>query len=211
MIKALIFDFDGVLGSSDIPRFRSLKYAAADVGIDLPNDSIQIMRGRTTLEFLEIVLSKTQKKKMDQIINIHTRNFRNKIDDLVEPIDTTVSFIKHYSGSKKLALATMSGREPIDKLLTKFGIQDKFRTIVCKEDVAKRKPDPEVYLKAIDELGIQAKDSIVIEDTRLGAEAAILSGAKCYILLNGLNDKSDFNRMNISGFISSQKDLELIG
>ena len=79
----------------------------------------------------------------------------------------------------KLGLASSSGRDFIEIVLTKLDILDYFDVIVSGEEVEKSKPDPDIFLKTAGNLGVNPEDCLVIEDSRHGVKAAILAGMKC--------------------------------
>ena len=91
-----------------------------------------------------------------------------------------------------------------------FGVYDKFASIVCKEDVMRHKPDPEIYLISAKALGVDSRECIAIEDSVVGAQAALNARMECYVLLNGYNSQSEFSNLPIAGFINKLQDFENI-
>ena len=207
MIKALIFDFDGVLAESEVPRFGVMQKSAAKCGVEIKNEAIAKMVGRTTLHFLNEVVSDSQKYLIEDIVEEHNREYKGNITKYVQPIAFSVNFVKQYHGSLVLALATASSHKVVDELTNHFGIFDKFQVKIYKEDVTAHKPDPEIYLKTVEALRLSPNECVVIEDTVVGVESALNAGMKCYVLLNGFNTKNEFEGMSVEGFISLEEDL----
>lgn len=210
MNKAIIFDFDGVLVSSETPRFQFIQKLAAGNGIKIPDVAIKKMVGRTTANFLSDVLLDSQKPLIDKIIKEYEREYKGNITKYVKPIEFTVNFIKNYKGQLILALASMSSRKEVEKLIKYIGIYEKFKLIVCREEVTNHKPNPEIYLKTAAKLGIEPSNCIVIEDTVIGAQSALNASMKCYVVVNELNNREEFAGILVEGFVNTKEDLERI-
>ncbi|RLC33703.1 hypothetical protein DRH14_04400, partial [Candidatus Shapirobacteria bacterium] len=145
---------------------------------------------------------------IDEVLKNYKKQFLNCIEDYVSPINSTISFIKNYNGHQKIVLASMNTKDIIFKVLKKFSMIDKFDLILSRDDVAHHKPDPEIYTKASQELNLPPEECSVIEDSVVGASAAIGAGMKCYVLLNTFNKKVQFLNVNIEAFIRTRKDLD---
>lgn len=210
MIRAIIFDFDGVLVSSEYARFQALQKFAKNHDVIIGDDKIKKMVGRRSLDFLNEILTETEKLSLDKIIKDYETGYKGNITEYVAPVNQTVEFIRNYKGSKDIALASMSTRKVIEMILKHFSIYNKFKFISAVDDVTNYKPHPEVYLKAANALGMSPTECIAIEDTVIGAKAALAANMQCYILLNGFNNKEEFANIEIAGFITTQQDLEKI-
>lgn len=207
MIKAIIFDFDGVLILSERSRFKALKQSALKSRVIIPEESFSYLVGKTTKTFLGGILSARDKQVIPAIIADFEHTYKSNIELFIKPIDSTVSFIKQYKGPLVFAVASMSTRKILEKVLKHFDLYNKMTEIVGQDDVVLYKPHPEVYLIVLQRLGISAKEAIVLEDSVVGAQAAIQAGIPCYILLNGINAEGDFATMDIAGFIRTERDL----
>lgn len=84
-----------------------------------------------------------------------------------------------------------------------MGLFEKFTRVVGLEHVTRHKPDSEVYNLTARQLGCLNQNCIVIEDTVVGAEAAINAGMPVYIFLNGVNSRAEFNDVSVSGFLET--------
>lgn len=210
MNKAIIFDFDGVLVSSEKPRFQVIQKAAVSNNVKIADEAIKKMVGRTTINFLNDVLAESEKSLINKIVEEYEKEYKGNITEYVEPIDVSVDFIKNYNGSLLFALASMSSRRVIEELTKHFGIYERFKSLICQEDITHHKPDPEIYLRAAEELQVAPLECVVIEDTIVGVQSALNANMKCYVLLNGLNSKDEFADLAVEGFISTQVDLEKI-
>ena len=109
-----------------------------------------------------------------------------------------------------MALATGASREKLEFILKKFQIKQFFDAIITADDVENGKPDPEVFLKAAQKLGVDPENCIVMEDASNGAEAAKAAGMACIAITStrGKNQlqKADlvvnsYQELNIKDFI----------
>ncbi|MBC7707605.1 HAD family phosphatase [Polaromonas sp.] len=207
MSKAIIFDFDGVIVLSEHVRFHALQQSAKKYGLHIDNDQFKNINGRTTKYFFNMSFPELDEAVLDKIIVNYTKEYKDKIVDLVTPVTATIEFIKEYAGPKLLAVASGSTTVMLDTVLNHIGILDKFICVLGQEHVTKHKPDPEVYNLAARQLGCSNEDCIVIEDTVLGAEAAISAGMPVYIFLNGVNRKIDFEHMKVAGFLETYEQV----
>jgi beta-phosphoglucomutase len=210
MQKALIFDFDGVLGFSDVPRFNILRELCAKRGLDLTDEHFPKMTGKTTQSLLPEFFPETDPAITQEIFEEFRDWKANNVEKIVEPVPTTVNFVKNYQGETWLAIASMNSAATITQLIKHFGIGDAFKAIVTRDEVTHHKPNPEVYLKTAEMLGLPPENCIVIEDTILGATAALNAGMACYVLLNGFNTREEFEGVGIAGFITESSDLEAL-
>lgn len=209
MIKALIFDFDGVLVSSEIPRFRAIQQLVASHGIQIPDSAILQTPGRTTQSILEQILPDNPELVAKLIQEFRAKYIQN-ITEFVEPIAFTVDFIREYKGPVPLAIASMASLEAIERLTKHFGIFEKITLIITRDEVTQHKPHPEIYLKTAKKLGVAPEDCMVFEDTALGVRAALGAGMQCSVILNGSNKKEDMNGLSVKAFISNRNDIQKI-
>ncbi len=207
MTKALIFDFDGVIVLSEQARFLVLQRIAQRYGVQIDNDLFKDIIGRTTKYFFSASLPDVDKTVLANILADNQKEYKDKIVDHVIPIAATTDFIREYTGSKLLAIASGSGTAVLDTVLKHIGILEKFTYVAGQEHVTKHKPDPEVYDLTARKLGCANEDCIVIEDTVLGAEAAISAGMTVYIFLNGLNSKAEFDDIAVAGFLETPEQI----
>jgi HAD superfamily hydrolase (TIGR01509 family) len=93
----------------------------------------------------------------------------------------------------RLACCSNSVRNSIEVMLSKAGIIEHFEFILSNQDVTKAKPDPEMYLNAMNKLGLEPKECLILEDNENGVKAALASGAH----LMKINTTADVNYQNI--------------
>lgn len=207
MIKAIIFDFDGVIVLSEQARFSALQELGKRHGVEIGEDLFRNIIGRTSQDFFDLYFPDIEPDKLEKIMHDYQVEYKDKIVDHVVPIAFTNEFIRGYNGGKLLAVASGSDTKILDTLLKHLGLHDKFALIVGKEHVTKHKPDPEAYLYTAQTLGLRPDECVVVEDTAVGAEAANNAGMKVFALLNGINDKEDFTSVTVEGFLGDLPQL----
>ena len=188
MLKAVIFDFDGVIADSEALHYKALNTVFNRYGVDVPKDlPWQKYLGYSDRANIEAV-SVDYSMGMDDT-KIQTLIDEKKIvfDELVAEgaiiIDGVAEFIQRLIDSG-ICRAICSGalRSDIDLMLGGTDFKDAFEVIVTADDVKHGKPDPEGYLQALKKLNgndkspIEASQCIVIEDSHWGLEAASAAG-----------------------------------
>jgi HAD superfamily hydrolase (TIGR01509 family) len=140
------------------------------------------------------------------------------INDNGVPVKPGIYELLDYLVEKKykLALATSTSREKATNLLERAGIKDKFNVMIFGDEVVNSKPDPEIFLKASEKLGVNPEKCIVLEDSPAGIEAAYRAGMKginipdlkmpdeqikkhAYKILDSLLDVRDYLRDSVAG------------
>lgn len=207
MKKAIIFDYDGVIVSSEMPRFKLIQQILSKRNIAVHDNQFWNTVGRSITSILfEDYKDKATPEELDEMRTEYRKEYRGNIMNYIKPIKPTVDFITQYQGDLKLAIASNSPYEVIEKVLKILNIFSKFTAITTNDQVKNPKPDPEMYLVTAKKLGVEPEECIAIEDSVIGAQAALNADMTCYIVINPLNNEKQFVDMNIAGFIKSLDD-----
>lgn len=200
-IKAVIFDLDGVLVEAKDWHYEALNKALEIFGCDISyKEHLKSYDGLPT----KIKLKKINKDK----------NFPIELFDLVNNLKQIYTheifltkcfpnfsqlylFKKLKNKSINIAVASNSIRATVDQAIIALDIKQYIDFSLSNEDVEKPKPDPEIYLKAIDMLNIKPVECLIIEDNLNGITAAKASGAHCL----EVKEVEDVNHINIFNFI----------
>jgi len=188
MLKAVIFDFDGVVADSELLHYKALNRAFATRGLDVPKEiHWRKYLGYTDLENIMAVNEDYKMKWTEddvrQLAELKTANFHALARTEAPIIDGVEEFVETLNDNGyPLAICFCAIREDIDIMLEHSGFADAFDVIVSANDVQKGKPDPEGYLLALEKLNIKtskkinACECVVIEDSHWGLQAAQAAG-----------------------------------
>ena len=177
-IKGLIFDLDGVLLSTDHFHYLAWKKLADRLGIVFTEKDNERLRGVSRMESLEIVLSLEPSVKLgeDEKMAVATEKneqYREYLktmtpDDVSAEVRQTLADLRR----KGYLLAVGSSSKNTRFILERTQLTDCFDAIADGNDITRSKPDPEVFLKAAELIGLDASVCAVIEDAEAGLEAA---------------------------------------
>ena len=182
MIKAVIFDLDGVLVTTDELHFEAWKALADKLGINdfTKADNVR-QRGVSRMASLEVVLEKTdrafsEEEKLalaEEKNEIYVRSLSALSEtDVLSGANEFIDYLK----SKGIKTAAGSASKNTPLILEKTKLAGKFDAVSCGLDTTKSKPDPEVFLIAAKKLGVAPCDCVVVEDSDAGIEAAKTGG-----------------------------------
>lgn len=186
LIKAAIFDFDGLLIDTETVWFYAFKEVLQeDYGLDLSLEQFAKVIG-THDAVLDAWIQENAKTLVD--LDIMKRKARERFEEKMgSPVlrDGVQEYLDAcQSLGLKIALASSSKREWIDRFTKQLEIDGFFDVINTRDNVANVKPDPELYLKTINDLAITPEEAIVFEDSLNGFTAAKTAGLKCVVVTN---------------------------
>lgn len=197
-IKGFVFDLDGVIVDTAEHHYQSWKKILQELGAEITKEDDHHTRGASRMESLEfltekynIVLTDEEKHKWaDRKNKIYLEAIQHITPDDILP--GAVSFLQE---TKKLGLqiALGSASKNARMVLTKLGIADRFDAIIDGNDAKKSKPDPEVFVKASEALGLKTAEVVVFEDAGKGVQAALAAG--CRVV--GVGDKTTLSNADI--------------
>ncbi len=186
MIKAVLFDMDGVLSDSEPHHVRAFRELFRRHGIILTNKDTSTIFGKLDEDIIRD-LCKNKKIKCDvkkwywekrKIVVSYLK--KSRIPSFPDAIALVKRVAKHF----KIGVGTSSSHEEIDIVLKRLGIKRHFDVILGREDVRFHKPHPEIYLKLARRLRVKPSECVVIEDSIYGVEAAKRAKMKCIAVLN---------------------------
>ncbi len=181
MIKAVIFDLDGVIVSTDEYHYLAWKSIADDENIFFDRTVNDRLRGVSRMASLEIILEKASKAYSEEekqaLCTKKNDVYKNLIlqltkDDILPGVSDVLSTLK--SNGIKIAIGSSSKNTPI--ILKQIGLGDYFDAISDGNNITHSKPNPEVFLKAADMLQMPYDQCLVFEDAFSGVEAAKNAG-----------------------------------
>ena len=183
--KLVIFDVDGTLLDTEA-RWKEAwgaignQYNAPELGMDLFYKLIG-KSGKEELLFIENYL--TERNLPISILSEATAYCLQLLNEHIDVKPGVFEFLNHLKSLKiPMGVATATNRDATIERLTRCGLIDYFDYILCGDQVTKRKPHPETYLKVLDYFNINPKDTLVLEDSLVGVEAAYRAGTSCIMI-----------------------------
>ena len=180
-IKAILFDLDGVLVDATEWHFEALNRALGLFGYTISRyEHLTAYNGLPTRKKLEMLsVEKGLPRGLHNVINqIKQKYTREEIlRQCVPAFEKEFMVYQLKRDGFKLAVCSNSVRESVELMLRGTGLLPMFDFIASNEDVRKPKPDPEMYLKTFEHLGLQPSQCVIVEDAGHGIEAARRSGA----------------------------------
>jgi putative hydrolase of the HAD superfamily len=198
-IKAVIFDFDGTIIDTETIYFHVYKELLNEkFKIELPLEEFAKSIGTTDEAFFQYIEAQTGIKiDTNQIIQLASERFLEK-KGILEVREGVVEKLEEAKELKlRIGLASSSSREWVEGFLRQFELRDYFSVIKTSEDVVKVKPDPSLYLKALEALQVEPHEALAIEDSHNGALAAIEAGMKCVVIPNQVTSFLKFHEKTI--------------
>ncbi|MEK4384065.1 HAD family hydrolase [Aeribacillus sp. FSL K6-2848] len=207
-MKAIIFDFDGLIIDTETPWFEAYKETLGYYNVDLPLEHYVKSVGSDNTVLYEFF-----KQQLGESCNIE------EIDTKAESIykekmktPQAREGVKDYLQEAndlgyKIAIASSSTREWVTHYLDELGVLNYFNTIITQDDVEKVKPAPDLYLKAVDALNISSNEALAFEDSLNGLQAALAAGLKCVIVPNPVTKSLPFENYDLRLQSMAEKSL----
>jgi HAD superfamily hydrolase (TIGR01509 family) len=181
-IKALLFDFDGLILDTETPEFDAWQSIYREYGHELQPDTWgQIIGGYGISDFNA---AEHLVELVGDGLDADELNARQKSESDARILQQSVlpGVVDYLDDARRLglslAIASSSPHTWVDAHLARLGLAHHFDTIICRDDVppGRTKPHPDLFLKALDSLGVNADEAIVFEDSPNGVNAARAAG-----------------------------------
>ena len=186
MLKAIIFDIDGVL--VDSMRFHADAWANVfyEVGINITREDIYALEGSNERAIIKAIFQKAGKEPepwhFEYLVNKKREIFEF---DMIKPFKSIPGCLKKLKRYFKLAAVSGSSRNVVEKVMNKF-FSGCFEVIITGEDLERGKPDPAPFLKALEKLESNKNECIVIENSPMGITAAKRAEIYCVAVASTL-------------------------
>jgi beta-phosphoglucomutase family hydrolase len=178
--EGVIFDMDGVLIDSHPVHKKVWAQFLASLNMHVSDQELDyVLDGRRREEILRHFLGDLSPERIreygqqkNELYKESERDLR-MVSGIVEFLDTL------QAAGIRMAVATSASSVRAHDILARLGILPRFRAVVTGNDVAKGKPDPEIFVQAADQLNLSPRNVLVVEDAVSGVKAAKSAGMKC--------------------------------
>lgn len=198
-MKALIFDFDGLILDTETPELATWQEIYAEHGVEMPLGYWGGLVGRGVNEEYErpaeLLARLTGKPVMtSQEHQVIRDRIIAKIDCLSARPGVTELLDECQSQRFPIAVASSSKHIWVDTHLIRLGLYDHFQAIVCADDVERGKPFPDLYLAACKALDVLPSDALALEDSRNGITAALAAKMRVAVIPNPVTESLDLSQ-----------------
>jgi len=218
MLKAVIFDMDGVIIDSEPMHNKAYHDMFNDVGIEVSKEFYESFTGQSTINICKRLCDHFNLKESPETLvaikRKHYKHFFYTNSDL-GLIDGVMKLIKDYhNNGLTLVLASSAAMTSIDQIFDRFDLNRYFKDKLSGGDLKQSKPHPEIFINAAKATGFTKEECIVIEDSTNGVKAAKAAGIFCVGFDSFHSKNQDYSKadMVISDFnaISFEKISDII-
>jgi len=200
VIKALIFDFDGLIVETEEPIFRAWQRIYREHGQELPLEMWVTIIGTASgpfdpIQHLEERVGRLLDRKGFEDLE---RRYYEEATAMQRLMPGVAEYLRDAHRLRLgVGIASSSRRAWVVEHLKRFAIADAFDAIVCREEVAQTKPDPQLYLEAVKRLMVMPEEALALEDSSNGIAAAKVAGLRCVAVPTVMTAGLDLSRADM--------------
>ena len=178
-IKAVVFDLDGLMFNTEDVFYVAGGEFMRRRGLEMTDRVRDGMIGRRGPEALRHLVETTGLREPVEAIGAELRAiFMDLLDAHLAPMPALFELLAHLEERKlPKGVATSSSRPYMENILSRYQLLPRFTMTLTAEDVVRGKPEPDIYLKAAETLGVSTSEMLVLEDSEAGTRAAAAAGA----------------------------------
>jgi HAD superfamily hydrolase (TIGR01509 family) len=202
MLKAIIFDFDGLILDTETPDFEAWQAIYREHGVQLSVHAWgQFVGGSGASDFDPVRhLEQLTGASLDGAALRHQANARSMERILAQPVLPGVLDWLDSARSERipLAVASSSPHSWVDSHLSRLGLVSRFDKIICAEDVSRTKPAPDLFLESLRRLRVRDAEAAVFEDSPNGVKAALAAGIFVVAIPNPVTARLSLSGANLT-------------
>lgn len=183
MLKAVIFDMDGVIIDSEPLHRKAYDNMFEEVGIDVSQELYESFTGQSTLNICKRLCDHFGlEESPEDLVALKRKHYKHffEADSGLSLIDGVLDLIKDYhKNGLTLVLGSSAAMSSIEQIFERFALNQYFKAKLSGADLEKSKPHPEIFEKAAEASGFNNAECIVIEDSTNGVEAAKAANIFC--------------------------------
>jgi len=197
LVKAVIFDWDGTLADTKKAVVQSFQKVLGEAGCSVSDGFIERRMGigtkKTIIEAFRECHMRLDVSTLEKLAKEKIR-IQARLTYIVRLFDGVAELLEALHGRIQIALATMSSRKVVDKLLPEKRIEGYFDFVITADEIVNPKPNPEVFLVSAAKLGVKPEDCVVVEDSVFGVRAAKAAGMKCIAVSSGAYSREELGK-----------------
>jgi len=172
---AVIFDMDGVLADSNAAHLLAFQSLGREIGVPFTEELLAKTFGMHNNQIFKIWLGDDiDSAKIRELSLKKEQMYRDVAIQSLQPIPGAVSLVERcFEAGFRCAIGSSGPRANVELAIWRLGLGDRISTVVSGDDVENGKPDPEIFLRALKGLEVEADSCLVIEDAPQGVQAAI--------------------------------------
>lgn len=183
MLKAVIFDMDGVIINSEPMHYKAYHDMFDEVGIKVPKTLYESFTGQSTINVCKKLVKHFKLSQTPETLvalkRKHYKQFFDTDSDL-DLIEGVLDLIKNYhNNGLTLVLGSSASMSGINMIFERFDLNQYFKKKLSGADLKQSKPHPEIFINAAKATGFKKEECMVIEDSTNGIEAAKSAGIFC--------------------------------
>ena len=207
MISAVIFDLDGLLSDTEQLHRRAYQDVLGRFDITLTEAAYAEHWTRLGRGIVELLSERGLDLDLKMISDQKSARYRELVATSVRPMPGALEVLRRLRGHKTLALASSGHANAVECVIRALGMAEYFPVVVSREDVARVKPFPDLFLLAARRLAVKPAACVVLEDAEKGVIAANEAGMKCVAIPNEDTHHNDFSRA--SAVVSSLDEVTI--
>lgn len=208
--KGIIFDLDGVICSTDRYHYHAWKKIAELIDVDFDEKFNDRFRGVCREECLKMLLEKSGRKfsgeEKKELLKRKNDYYRQMLSQMTaDDVDIEVKLTLDKLREKGMLLGIGSSSKNARLILAQIDMKDYFDAVCDGNDISRSKPDPEVFIRTANLLGLSPDQCLIVEDAQSGIEAATAGGFdSAGIGAAGIHEKVNFRLQKFSDLLKIQ-------
>jgi HAD superfamily hydrolase (TIGR01509 family) len=209
-LKGIIFDFDGLILDTETPEMEAWERAFSENGLIFPSamylEGIGLVSDNHHVQ--DMILEMAGSSELAQKINREYQQFVTESQEMNQPRAGIMDLIDEAEKmGLRLGIASSSYRVWVESNLERLGLLSRFEPICTRDDVARSKPDPELYNLVLSRWDLKPQEAFVLEDSPNGIKAAKNAALFCVAVTNPITSRLDVSQADM--IFSSFQDFTL--
>ena len=183
MIRAFVFDFDGLIADTETALIDA--YGDVHAAHGVPFDRGHFLRSVGHADYSFDPWHAFEKRADRVALEIERRKRNRELNHLLPMLPGVAALLDAArSAGIQVGLASNSGHAHVDENLARLGILDRFSFLACREDVKSPKPEPDLYRLVLNRFGLKGSEAVAFEDSHTGSLAARRAGLWVVVATN---------------------------